>query len=140
ESWLNSTAMPRVHPGASVIVVHTRWHEDDLIGRLEKKTDEDDDGNKVRIWETVNLPAVREDGTPLWHKRPLKWLKRQRATIGEYDWWSIYMGSPRRKGGELFKGLYFYEPNDRPTSGFEIAIGVDLAYSEKKRADWSVAV
>lgn len=125
-AWFTSTALTRVHPGASVVVVATRWHPDDLAGRLIK------DG-----WEWVNLPALNEDGQPLWpERRPLEWLEAQRRQIGEYDWHALYMGQPRQRGGTLFREPTYY---DRlPEDGYRRARGFDLAYSAKRSADYSV--
>lgn len=132
--WFSSTLMTRVHPGGSVIVVHTRWHPDDLIGRLTRQRDRGD-----VPWEIVNLPAISASGEALaeW-LRPLTFLLRRKAEIGEYDWTSLYEGQPRPRGGRVFSDVRFY---DRPpTQGFRLAIGVDLAYSAKTSADYSVAI
>jgi hypothetical protein len=103
--WFTSTALTRVEPGGSVIVVHTRWHDDDLIGRLQRE--------KGQKWEYVNLPAVNERNMALWPARwPKDALDVRRAEVGEYDWFSLFMGQPRPKGGRLFKDATFYQwPN-----------------------------
>lgn len=102
--------------GASVIVVHTRWHEDDLIGRLMKEEG----------WEVINLPAIAEDpdedttspfsvtgvcadilgrepGEALWPTRfsaeELRAIKRQ---IGEWSFAALYQGRPRPRGSSVF--------------------------------------
>lgn len=129
EDWWTSTFMTRVHPGASIIVCHTRWHPDDLIGRLSK-----DSG-----WQVINLQAVSElDGRALWERRrPRAWLDDVRREVGEFDWAAMYMGQPRPKGGLVFEA---------PTTALEmpthmrIAVGVDFAYSQKTHSDYSVAV
>lgn len=105
-NWWTSAAFTRRFPGWSVIVVHTRWHEDDLIGKLKERMD--------LPWQVINLPAVSNDrgdaidermvqgGRALWPEAyPLSDLLTQRAQ-NEYDWWSMYQGTPRSKGGELF--------------------------------------
>lgn len=124
--WFTSTALTRVHPGASVVVVATRWHPDDLAGRLIREG-----------WEWVNLPAIDEHGQPLWpQRRPLEWLEAQRRQIGEYDWHALYMGQPRQRGGTLFREPTYY---DRlPEDGYRRARGFDLAYSARQSADYSV--
>lgn len=142
--WFTSTGVTRVHPGGSIIVVHTRWHEDDLIGRLAAA--KNDDGS--RDWEYINIPAVcvdtatdplgRELGEVLWpSKRPKAFLERRRRIIGEYDWWSLYMGSPRPRGSSLFEGTNFY---DNAPNQYAIGIGIDGATSKKSRADFYVCV
>lgn len=126
--WFNSAALTRVHPGASVVVVATRWHPEDLSGRLI-----------AQGWESINLPAISEDGTALWEaKRPLAWLEQQRQQIGEYDWAALYMGSPRPKGGAVFQDAFYYD--ELPATGYREAWGVDWAYTASNRADYSVAI
>jgi predicted phage terminase large subunit-like protein len=124
--WFVSVADTRVHPGGSKIIFHTRWHPDDLIGRLAAEGG----------WEVYNLPAITETGAPLWHRRPLDFLAERRRQ-SEYDWWSLWMGAPRPRGGEVFKGVKFY---DELPKRFRIGKGLDLAYSAKTRADFSSSV
>ena len=132
--WFTSTALTRLHPGAAVIVLHTRWHPDDMIGRLLGQRDRGE-----VAWEVVNLPAIGPDGTALaeW-LRPLAFLEQQRAEIGEYDWASLYQGEPRPRGGQVFSGVTFYD--QAPTEGYSVQVGVDLAYTSRTSSDYSVAV
>lgn len=126
--WFTSTALTRMHPGSSIVVVATRWHPDDLAGRLI------DDG-----WQWVNLPAIGADGKPLWEaRRPLEWLDAQRKQIGEHDWHALYMGQPRPRGGVLFKAPTYY--TELPSNGYTVARGFDLAYSIRHGSDYSVIV
>jgi predicted phage terminase large subunit-like protein len=128
DNWFRSTALTRVHPGASVVVVQTRWHPNDLAGRLEG-----------RNWEVINLPAINDNGEALWEaKRPLSWLAEQRKELGEYEWAALYQGQPRPRGDSVFKDPHYY--TKAPTAGFRISIGADFAYSSKTYADYSVAV
>lgn len=125
--WFTSTSVTRLHPGASIIVVATRWHPDDLAGRLIEQG-----------WERINLPAVNADGEALWpERRPLEWLQDIRRTVGEYDWSSLYMGEPRRKGGAVFRAPTYY--TELPET-YREATGVDLAYSRRTSADYSVGI
>ena len=132
--WFTSTAMTRVHPGGSVIAVHTRWHPDDLVGRLMGQRDRGE-----VPWEVVNLPALAEDGAALWPEmRPAGFLLRRKDAIGEYDWASLYMGQPRPRGGAVFHDAFYYD--EPPAEGYRVALGVDLAYSKKTSADHSIRV
>lgn len=127
--WFSSIG-GRIHPSASVFINHHRWHEDDMIGRLVAK-----DRSRYK-W--INLPAINERGEPLWpSERPLEWLEEQRAQ-SEYDWESLFMGNPRPKGSKVFRDANLYD--DLPTGGYRVAIGADCAYSESKKADWSVGL
>jgi predicted phage terminase large subunit-like protein len=128
--WFTSTATTRVEPNGSIVVCHTRWHGDDLIGRLEKSGEG---------WEVINLPAVSDKGLPLWPSRwPLTALEHRRKAIGEYDWAALFQGRPVPRGGQLFRQPARYETLD--VTGARLYIGVDTAASEKTRADYSVAV
>lgn len=124
--WFRSTALTRLHPGCGCLVVHTRWHPEDLTGILGAEG-----------WEVVNLEAIRPDGAALWEaQRPLSFLEKRRADIGEYDWASLYMGQPRPRGGAVFHDAWYYD--DPPKDGYRVSIGIDLAYSAKTSADYSV--
>lgn len=141
--WFNEVVYTRGE-GFSVIVVHTRWHEDDLIGRLAEM-----DG-----WDVINLPAIaekddllgREVGDALWPERfPLQELLNIQEQIGDHSFAALYQGQPRRKGSQLFGEPSYYDPDDRAEMaewlhGAKVIIGVDPAASEKTHADWSVAV
>ena len=150
--WLTSTAMTRVEPGGSILVNATRWHDDDLIGRIQDefcKNLQDQDGIN---WIGIHMPAVYEDVDPvtgiitersLWPSRwPMHELRKKRRLVGEYDWASLYQGQPRPKGGRLFKSPVRYEypmiaESDIP---YKIIIGADPAATEKTSSDYSVAV
>jgi hypothetical protein len=138
--WFTSTGYVRVHPGASVIVLHTRWHEDDLIGRLTKE------GIDADPWKYVNLPALNDGSDPrraidepLWPEmRPLWWLLKRRAR-SEYDWASMFQGHPVPRGAKVFQNATLCERLPVPLVG-RFGIGIDLAYSGKKRSDFSTIV
>lgn len=131
--WFTSTLWSRIEPGGSCIVVHTRWHEDDLIGRLARG----DMGDAAR-WEVVNLPAIDDTGAALWPSRwPVSELAKKRAA-NEYDWHSLYMGAPRARGGEVFRAPARYMRPD--LDGARVVLAVDPAGTESTRADWTVAV
>lgn len=139
--WFTSTALTRVEPGGSVIVCHTRWHDDDLIGRIKKEWDGTD-----QAWTGISYPAIGtgDDGKrrALWPSRwPLDELEKKRRLVGEYDWASLFQGEPRPKGGRLFGSATRYEfpmivERDRP---YKIIIGADPAATEKTSADYSCA-
>jgi predicted phage terminase large subunit-like protein len=133
EEWFTSTGLTRLEPGGSCIVVHTRWHDDDLIGRLTK--------HHGTPWETINLPAVREEPrAALWPERwPLKALKLKRKEVGEYDWWSLYMGQPQPRGGRLF-GLPTFYGRFPDLENAYILIACDPATTSSTRADHSAIV
>lgn len=126
-AWFTSTALTRVHPGASVVVVATRWHSDDLAGRLV-----------AQGWENIVLSAVDDSGRPLWpEKRPLEWLERVRAEVGEYDWWALYMGQPRQRGESLVRREWIRYGEPPPREKLRVYQGVDLAISTRQGGDYT---
>jgi predicted phage terminase large subunit-like protein len=117
---------------ASVIVCHTRWHEDDLIANL------------IRLgWEHINLAAIAEKGDPLgrepgealWPKNfSAEKLDAIRKQIGEWSFSALYQGQPRPRGHSLFGIEHFHE--DDSVNGCRLIIYADPAASEKTTADY----
>lgn len=110
--WFRDDLMSRLQPGASLIVNMTRWHDDDVIGRLLV----DSLGLE---WVHIELPAVigadgdaadeREDSDAraLWPSQyPLDRLAPIRAR-GEHGWWSLYQQKPYPRGGVMFDRNWF---------------------------------
>lgn len=128
--WFTSDVFTRLSPSGSIAVIHTRWHVDDLIGRLVK------DRGFVRL----NLPALRDDGVALWPAGgwTVEVLQARREAVGEYAWWSLYQGEPRPRGGAVFGEPHFFD--ELPGRGYRVGRGIDLAYTAKGqgRRDWSV--
>ena len=122
-----STVESRLEPNGSVIIFMQRWHSDDVAGRALATGE----------FEHVNIPAI-VDGESTW---PERWsvakLERRRRIVGEYDWRSQYEGDPVRRGGTVFFDAVLAD--EIPRVG-QVVIGVDLAYTARTRADWSVAV
>lgn len=138
EAFLDDVYL-RQEPGAvgtSFIVVHTRWHEDDLIGSLTRRSEDDE----VEPFDLVNLPALGEDGEPL---APDLWtaarLRKFEKRLGPYGWWSLFMGKPRPRGGRLFSDAVLCDLDDVPSVGVD-ALGVDLAHTARTRSDWNAGV
>jgi len=107
DEWQN-TLRTRLHPGGAVIVIMTRWHEDDLVGRLLADPEE---GDK---WKIVNLPCECEDendplgrkiGEPLWpeHGYDKAWMEQTKTDVGTRTWASLYQQRPSPKEGVTFK-------------------------------------
>lgn len=126
--------------GTTFVIVHTRWHEDDLIGSLSRASEDGEVGG----FEYVNLPATstlpsgeRVALAPwLWTLKQLeKWEKR----LGLYGWVSLFMGEPRPRGDRVFIDAFLCDLVDVPTVGVDY-LGVDLAHTAKTRSDPQAAV
>lgn len=127
--WFNSVAYTRKEPGGtSFIVIQTRWHPDDLAGKLISKG-----------WQCVNLPAIDEHEQALWPESwPVSELRKIEAQIGPYEWSSLYQGQPRSRGASVFGEPTYYD--ELPRTGYRISIGADFAYTKRTYSDYNVAV
>lgn len=130
-----------------ILITQTRWHEDDLSGRLLDLMHKD--ANAVQ-WEVIHYPAVRVDtntpsdpreiGAPLWpNKYNMEQLCEIKATIGARAWSSLYQQDPVPDGGGLFSDSMFEFVNIEPSQGFDWAfITADTSYKEKHENDFTV--
>jgi predicted phage terminase large subunit-like protein len=163
--WFLSTALTRLEPDACVVIIVTRWDDDDLVGRIIRQQNEqalglfDDDGEAVRMpssetWEVVNLPALatcreppwpagleRIRGDSLWPERyDRQALLRIRSKIGERWFASLYQGSPTPEGGDLFRAEWFNHHLAAPPLRRSVRF-YDLAATEStgdNDPDWTV--
>lgn len=99
--WFTSTAFTRLMPGGRIVIIMTRWHEDDLVGRIFNP--DFTPREQADKWLVLELPAVR-DGKALWPaKYPMVELDSIRETIGPRDWSALYQQKPTPEDGEYFK-------------------------------------
>lgn len=109
DEW-ESTLSTRLHKGASVIVIMTRWHQDDLVGRLLERTS--------RKWERIRMPAIAEDEHDLLGREldePLcpelgfdeQWAENKKIEVGSRTWNALYQQRPSPAGGSIFKRHWF---------------------------------
>lgn len=109
--WYTSTAYTRLAPGGRVIVIQTRWHEDDLSGRLLEQSTRG--GDK---WEVLELPAISDAGEALWPEfYPLPVLDRLRSVLPVRDWTALYQQRPAPEEGDFFKREWFKFYDKRPS-------------------------
>ena len=138
-AWYSSDLYTRLKPGGAIILVQTRWHEDDLAGRLLEGMKQGRDQ-----WRVVNLPAIAEGNDPLGRKSGAAlwpaWqdetaLARIRRNIGERGWTSLYQGQPRPTEGSIIKASW-WRPWTAPLTKPDITVvSLDLAYTEKREND-----
>lgn len=140
--WYTSTAYTRLSPGGGVIVMATRWHTDDLIGRLIQRMGE---GDTFRI---VNYPAIaehdelhRKAGEALHPERyPLSTLLQIQKTIGSRDWEALYQQHPVPDGGALFKLEWFrrWTASSLPPEFDHTLMSWDMTFKDSKNSDYVV--
>ena len=108
--WYTSTAYTRLAPGGRVIVIQTRWHEDDLSGRLIAEQAKGGD-----LWTVLDLPAIRADGSALWPEfYPLSVLERYRSVLPARDWSALYQQRPTPEEGAYYKREWFRYYDEKP--------------------------
>lgn len=107
--WYQAVATTRLSPGAILIVIGTRWHEDDLIGRLIAE----DEATRRPVFRQLIISAIAKAKDPLGRK-PGEYLTSTRGRtaaeweeikrrVGERFWFSMYMGDPHPPSGGIFK-------------------------------------
>lgn len=141
--WWHTTFRTRAEPGASIIILATRWHQNDLIGHLISEENE----NRAE-WTVINLPAVAESnddfvgrkfGDPLCKERfDLAALEDIRKAVGARSWSALYQGSPTPASGGLFTADMF-DFVELPIVNYDYKfIMADTAYNDKQENDFTV--
>ena len=140
--WYTTTLYTRLSPKSGVLLGMTRWHEDDLAGRLIEEMKNGGDQ-----WRIVKFPAIaeedeayRKEGEPLHPERfDLERLSKIRKAVGSQAWNALYQQRPSSKGGGIIKGEWFgrYEIPPRIKSK---AIYADTAQKVKEHNDYSVFI
>ena len=143
--WYTSTAYTRLAPGGGVLVILTRWHDDDLAGRLLKATAEGGDD-----WEVVRYPAIaeseeqyRDAGEALHPERySVDALDQIRKAVGPRDWSALYQQNPVADDGEYFTRdmIQYYDPEDVDMDAMRYYCAWDLAIGKKDRNDYTVGM
>jgi len=119
-------------PGGAIIVIMTRWHSDDLVGRLLREQDHADE------WTVVNYPAINSDKEALWPAwYPLEKLLETKRVLGSRDFSALYQQSP---SGDTTLGfneawLRTWVPH---THGMNVYLLCDPASERKKDSDYTV--
>ena len=143
--WYTSTAYTRLAPGGGVLVILTRWHDDDLAGRLLKAAA--DNGEQ---WEVVNYPAraevdeaFRKQGEALHRERyDEDALARIEKAVGPRDWSALYQQNPVADDGEYFTRdmINYYDREDVDEDRMRYYCAWDLAIGKNDRNDYTVGM
>lgn len=133
--WYKNTLYTRLMPGGSIIVMATRWAEDDLIGYLLDKDPED--------WERIRLPAISEDGKALWpEKYPVERLLTIKKVMGTRNFEALYQQNPTPAEGSIIKRqwLKFYNKLPKETLGQmdQVILSWDMAFKGHDDSDYVV--
>lgn len=151
KDWYNAVVFSRCHVLTPVLIVHTRWNEDDLLGWLTDPAHPENKARPDRIkrWRYVNLPTPVDDealaaalgipvGAPLWPDRfPLSHLKEAEENDPRI-YAALYKGRPSPEDGDFFRAenIVTYTPDQLPPrSKLRFYAASDHAVTEKQRND-----
>lgn len=128
--WWLSVAQTRLEPPYLVLVVMTRWHEDDFVGRLFSEEHE----GRPKDWERIVLPAIAEKDdvlgrqpgepliSPLLDENPMEAQQRWAATreqVGTYTFEAMYQQHPAPQKGAIFDAGWWRYWTIDPTKATE---------------------
>lgn len=142
--WYRTTFKTRFEPGAVEVICQTRWHEDDLTGRILKAS-ENDPGMEV-----ISFPALAEKQEEnrnvmdaLWEgKYDRDTLLKKQMEVGSRAWNALYQQRPAPDEGAILKRAWFkyYDPKKFEIKGKRINFYVDTAYTDKETNDPTAAI
>lgn len=138
--WYTTTLYTRLSPKSGVLLGMTRWHEDDLAGRLLEEAKNGGDQ-----WRVVKFPAIaemdeehRKEGEALHPERfDLERLEKIKAAVGTHTWNALYQQRPSSKGGGIIKGAWFGRYSVPPLMKLK-SLYADTAQKAKEHNDYSV--
>ncbi|MED4126319.1 phage terminase large subunit [Halalkalibacterium halodurans] len=141
DEW-QSTLLTRLQKNASIIVIMTRWHEDDLIGRILQWENADE-------WQRIRIPAIAEDENDLLGREigePLcpelgfdeKWAKEKKIEVGSMVWAALYQQRPSPPSGAVIKRKWFEYYKQIPSNMDELIQSWDFTFKDTKDSDYVV--
>jgi len=142
--WWQTTFLTRCEPEAVIVVIMTRWHEDDLLGRLLNSAE-------AKYWRTINFPAVAEDeddldrkpGEALWPERYDELaLENIKAEVGSRVFTALYQQRPAPPEGVGLQRNWWQWYDELPDldSFDQIIMSVDPTFKDVDTADFFVAM
>ena len=139
-TWFQSGPLQRLSPDGAVVIIHTRWHKGDLIGRLINQMTKNPDSDQ---WDVVEFPAILHEDTPtaksLWPERwPLETLLQKKAVMAPWLWSAQYMQNPTGEAGALIKQEWWRNwEKDEPPDCEYVIMSLDAAQEAKTRSDYT---
>ena len=135
--WYTSGPRQRLQPGGAIVIVMTRWAENDLTGKLLRQQGRDVLADK---WEIVEFPALMPNtDKPLW---PEFWNKKDllavRGSLSVGKWQAQWQQNPTSDVSAILKREWWqtWKPEDPPAVSY-ILQSYDTAFSKQTTADYS---
>lgn len=143
--WYATTLYTRLEKDARLLITLTRWHEEDLAGKLLNLMEQNKESDQ---WEIISLPAIKESdennydtraiNEPLWNnKYDLHELERIKISLGSRDFNALYQQRPAPLEGGIIKKDWFnwYDPKTIDLKRHTINFFMDTAFTAKKSND-----
>jgi predicted phage terminase large subunit-like protein len=146
--WYSSVALTRLTPNGKMIIIHTRWHEDDLIGHLLAEAEADPEAEQ---WEVICIPEEftkenkyihpqdprTEEGEVLWESRYNKeWVKKRKKALGTMIYEALYQQNPTSGENAIFKPSWFQYYKTLPTDMDFYIASWDCSFKDLKSSDF----
>lgn len=142
--WYTSTLYTRLEKDGCILLTLTRWHEDDLAGKLLKAAQEGADQ-----WTILELPAVceyppkpydvRQEGEALWKwKYDEEALEKMKVTVGSRDWAALYQQHPTPGEGGTFKREWWNYYKVLPDGLYDFVQSWDCTFKDAQSSDYVV--
>lgn len=142
--WYTSTLYTRLEKDGCILLTLTRWHEDDLAGKLLKAAQEGADQ-----WTILELPAVceyppkpydvRQEGEALWKwKYDEEALEKMKVTVGSRDWAALYQQHPTPGEGGTFKREWWNYYKVLPNGLYDFVQSWDCTFKDAQSSDYVV--
>lgn len=137
--WYNDVFLTRLHNKSKIIYCQTRWHDDDLWGRILKKEDD---------WKVIVLPGLKEDnnnpydirkiGEALWEEKHSAKSYREAQQRSPRTFASLIQQRPAPLEGNIFLNEWFRFYNVLPDKFEKIIQSWDCTFKDKKDGDFVV--
>ncbi len=118
---------------SAIVIIGTRWHEDDLIGYVLRE-------HAHEGWVNLVYPAINDEGQPLWPQRyGLKFLENMKKSQPPRHWYALYQQQPRIEDGNIFRKSWFrLYPYGRRLPNFDYVVqSYDTAFTTRAGSDYT---
>jgi predicted phage terminase large subunit-like protein len=138
--WFTYGARTRLMPGGRVAIIQTRWHQDDLTGRVVRDMTQNEEADQ---YEVVEFPAIFNDGLPderaLWPEQySLEALRRTKASMPVFQWNAQYQQNPTAEEASVIKREWWkWWKNELPPQCEYMIMSLDAAAETHNRADFT---
>ena len=132
KDWYGSVAYTRLMKDGAIVIIQTRWHEDDLAGWIQREHTEEE-------WDVLSLPAIDDESQEaLWPEMfPYERLLQIKSVLSPRDWEALYQQRPRAGSGGEFKRHWLQHYDSVNPKELNAVMLVDPAGGKKSTNDFT---